>query len=117
MVDPPVLLLFILLLVIVANSTWYTLSSVLAATNRHKRMAVVYLVGTTAALLGAVPLSSAFGLAGAAMALLAIDIAMVAYVFPAALRVVQDAPGGFLRALLDVRGAVRSAISSVRPAT
>ena len=45
LVDPPVLLLFILLLVIVANSTWYTLSAVLAATNRHKRLAVVYLVG------------------------------------------------------------------------
>lgn len=116
LVDPPVLLLFIFLLVIVANSTWYTLSSVLAATNRHKRLAVVYLSGTTAALLAAVPLSSAFELEGAAMALLAIDIAMVAYVFPAALRVVQDAPGGFLRGLLDVRGAVRSAISSARSA-
>jgi O-antigen/teichoic acid export membrane protein len=117
LVDPPVLLLLILLLVIVANSTWVTLSAVLAATNQHRRMAVVYLSGTTAAVLGAVPLSSTFGLAGAAIALLAIDIAMVAYVFPAALRVIQDAPGGFLRALLDVRGAVRSAVSSVRPAT
>jgi len=116
LVDPPVLLLIILLLVILANSTWYTLSSVLTATNRHKRLAIVYLIGTTTALLGAVPLSAAYGLAGAAIALLAIDITMVAYVFPAALRVVQDAPGGFLRALLDVRGAVRSAISKVRPA-
>ena len=117
LVDPPVLLLFILLLVIVANSTWYTLSSVLAATNRHKILAALYLSGTIAALLAAVPLSSAFGLEGAATALLAIDIAMVAYVFPAALRVVRDAPGDFLRALLDVRGAVRSAISSLRSAT
>jgi O-antigen/teichoic acid export membrane protein len=117
LVDPSVPLLFILLLVIVANSMWYTLSSVLAATNRHKRMAVVYLSGTIVALLAAVPLSSAFGLPGAATALLAIDMAMVAYVFPAALRVVQDAPGAFLRALLNVRGAVRSAASSVRSAT
>ncbi len=117
LVDPPVPLLYILLLVIVANSTWYTLSAALAATNRHRRMAVIYLVGTTAALLGAVPLSSAYGLAGAAVALLAIDVAMVAYVFPAAMRVVQDAPGGFLRSLLDVRGAVRAAVSSVRPVT
>ncbi len=117
LVDSPPLLLFILVLVIVANSTWYTLSAVLAATNRHRRLAVVYLSGTTAALLGAVPLGSAFGLAGAAMALLAIDMAMVAYVFPAALREVQDAPGGFLRALLDVHGAVRSALSIVRSAT
>jgi O-antigen/teichoic acid export membrane protein len=117
LVDPPVLLLFILLLVIVANSTWNTLCTVLVATNRHRRLAVVYLSGTIAAVLGAVPLSSAFGLAGAAIALFAIDTAMVAYVFPVALRVVQDSPVQFLRALLDVRGAVRSAVSSVRPAT
>jgi O-antigen/teichoic acid export membrane protein len=117
LVDPPVLVLYILLLVIVANSSWYTLSAVLAATNQHKRLAVLYLTGTTAAVVGAVPLSLALGLAGAAMALFAIDMAMVAYVFPAALRVVQDAPGGFLRALFDVRGAVRSAVSSVRPTT
>jgi O-antigen/teichoic acid export membrane protein len=117
LVDPSIPLLFILLLVIVANSTWYTLSSVLIATNRHRRMAAVYLAGTAAALLGAIPLSRAFGLEGAATSLLTIDVAMVAYVFPAALRVVQDAPGGFLRALLDVRGAVRSAVSSMRHAT
>ena len=115
LVNPPALLLLVLILVVVANSTWYTLSAVLVATNRHRRLAIVYLTGTTAALLGAVPLSSALGLEGAAVALLAIDIAMVAYVFPASLRVVQDAPGGFLRALLDIRRAVRWAISRMRP--
>jgi O-antigen/teichoic acid export membrane protein len=116
LVDPPVPLLLILLLVMVANSTWYTLSAVLVATNRHRRMAAVYLSGTTAALLAAVPLSSAFGLEGAAAALLAIDGAMVAYVFPAALRIVQDDPGRFLRALLDLRGAARSAILMMKSA-
>ena len=116
MVDPPVTLLWILLLVVVANSTWTTLSSVLTATNRHKRFAVVYLLATTAALLGALPLSAAWGLEGAALALLAIDVGMVAYVLPAALHVVHDTPGRFLRALLDVPGAVRAAISSVRSA-
>ena len=115
LVDPPVPLLLILLLVIVANSAWYTLSSVLSATNQHRRLAVAYLLGTTAALLGAVPLSSAFGLVGAAMALVAIDIAMVIFAIPSALRVVDDAPRAFLRALLDLRGAAQSAISSVRP--
>jgi hypothetical protein len=52
-----------------------------------------------------------------ATAVLAINMAMVASVFPAALRVVQDAPGGFHWALLDVRGAVGLAVSSVRLAT
>jgi O-antigen/teichoic acid export membrane protein len=113
-VDPPFLLLLILLLVIVANSMWYTLSSVLTATNRHKRLAVVYLSGTLIALFMAVPLGSAFGLPGIATALLAIDLVMVTYVVPAALRVVQDSIGGFLRGLLDVGGAVRSGVSRLR---
>jgi O-antigen/teichoic acid export membrane protein len=117
LVDPPILLLFILLLVIVVNTMWSTLSAVLAATNRHKRMAVIYLSGTIVAVLTAVPLSSTLGLPGAATALLAIDIGMVVYVFPAALRVVQDSPTPFLRALLNVRGAVRSAVSNMRRAT
>ena len=117
LVDPPILLLVIFLLVVVANSTWYTLSAVLAATNQHQRMAVAYLLGTATALLLSVPLSSEIGLAGAALALLAIDAAMVAFVFPAALRVVQDTPGEFLRALLDVRRVVRSAKSILGLAT
>jgi O-antigen/teichoic acid export membrane protein len=117
LVDPPVALLLVLLLVIVANSTWFTLSAAIMATNRHRRLAVVYVLGTTASLAAAVPLGSAFGLAGAASALLAIDIAMIGYVFPAALRVVHDAPVVFLRAVFDVRGAVRSAVSTARSVT
>ena len=116
LVDPPVLLLLILLLVIVANTSWYTLASVITATNRHKRLAVAYFSGTAAALVASVPLSLAFGLAGAGVALLTIYAIMVVYVFPAAMRVVQDAPGAFLRALFDFRGAVRWAISIMRSA-
>jgi O-antigen/teichoic acid export membrane protein len=117
LVDPPLVLLVIFLFVIIANSTWYTLGSVLAATNKHRRMAGVFLLGTTAAVLVAVPLSTAFGLAGAATALLAIDMAMIAYVFPAALDLVQDGPRGFLRSLLDVRGAIHWAVSGVKAST
>lgn len=114
LVDPPTLLLAVLLLVIVVNSMWYTLSTVLVATNRHGRMAFFYLVATIGALLGSLPLGSAMGLPGVAMALLAIDLAMVVYVLPAALHVVQDTPEGFLQALVDVRAAVRWAVSRAR---
>ena len=117
LVDPPAQLLFILLLVVVANSTWYTLSAVLGATNRLQRLAVVHLAGTMMALGGAAVLGSALGLAGPAMALLTIDIAMVAYVVPSSLRVVDDSPIRFLRAVLDVRATVMAAVSSVRTAT
>ena len=114
LVDTPAILLSILLLVIVANSMWYTLSAVLVATNKHRRMAAIYLSGSVGALLAAVPLSSMFGLAGAAAALLAIDVVMFAYVLPEALRVVQDSPRAFIRALLDVQGAFRSAVTAAR---
>lgn len=115
-VDPPHDVLYLLLLVVVSNTLWFVLWSVLAATNRHTRMAAAYLVGTTAALLGAVPLTAVFGMAGAAMSLLAIDLAMVGYVLPSALRVIHDTPGEFVRVLLDVSGAVRWAVSNVRSA-
>jgi hypothetical protein len=72
-------------------------------------MAIVYLISTTAAVALAIPLASSFGLVGGAVALLAIDVAMSAYVLPAALRIVDDSPGRFLRVVLDLRGAVRSA--------
>ncbi len=108
LVDPPSALLDVLLLVVVANTFWFTLTTSIVATNRHERMALVYLGSTTVAVILAVPLSLAFGLVGAATALLAIDVGMSVYVFPAALRVVDDRPGPFIRAVLDLPGTVRS---------
>lgn len=116
-VDPPRELLYVLLLVVVGNSVSNTLSTVLFATNQHKRLAVVYLLGVVAAVLAAIPLSSALGLPGTAMALLAIEVGMVVYVLPAALRVVKDRPRPFLRSALDVREAIRFAKSSLKPRT
>jgi O-antigen/teichoic acid export membrane protein len=107
-VDPPLPLLGVLAVVIVANTFWFTLTTALVATNRHARMAVVYLVSSAVALLLAIPLSSAVGLIGTAVALLAIDVGMIVYVLPASLRVVEDTPREFLRALLDLPGAVRT---------
>ena len=109
LVDPPMALLAVLLLIVVANSFWFTLTTSLVATNRHVGQAVVYLTSTTAALLLAIPFASSFGLVGAAVALLAIDVAMSVYVVPAALRVVEDSPRAFLRVLIDLNGAVRAA--------
>ena len=107
-VDPPGMLLYILLVGMIGNSCWSTLSVVLAATNRHKRLAVVYLLGTIIALFAAIPLGAAFGLVGAALALLAIDSVMVPYVLRVSLDVVQDVPRDFLSALLDVPAGIRA---------
>jgi O-antigen/teichoic acid export membrane protein len=114
LVDPPIALLAVLLLVVVANSFWFTLTTSLVATNSHGRMAVVYLTSSTVAVLLAIPFSSTFGLMGAAVALLAIDLAMAAYVLPSALRVVEDSPEAFTHVILDVPGAVSIAASVAR---
>jgi O-antigen/teichoic acid export membrane protein len=112
-VDPTSALLNLLLLGVSCNTIWSVLSIALAATNRHRRMAFVYLAANVAALLAAVPLTATFGVAGAAIALLAIDVAMITYVLRAALRVIDDAPGEFLRALLDFRGVIHWAASKM----
>jgi len=115
-VDPPRDLLYLLLLVVVCNTFWYTLFVVVLATNQHKRVAVAYLLGTATALLGAVPLTAAFGLTGAGMSLLTIDVAMIAVVLPSSLRIIGDTPSSFLRALADVPGAVRSVLAYLKSA-
>ena len=116
-VNPPRELVFLLLLVVVVNSVWNTLATVLFATNRHKGLAVVYLVGATLSMATAIPLCSAFALPGAAMALLVIETGMVGYVLPAAMRVVEDRPQSFLRSTLDVRETMRSVKSCLQSRT
>lgn len=116
-VDPPRPLLYVLLLVVVGNSVSNTLSTVLYATNQHKRLAMVYLLGVVVAVLAAIPLSSVLGLPGTAVALLVIEVGMVVYVLPAALRVVKDRPGPFLRSVFDIRGTMRLAKVSLKPRT
>lgn len=106
-VVPPPGLLGIFLLVIIASSIWFTSSAVLVATNRHARMAVVYLAGVAAALAIAVPLTTLAGLAGAALTLLVVEAAMAAYVVPASLVIVRDAPRPFARSLVDVPAVVQ----------
>jgi O-antigen/teichoic acid export membrane protein len=116
-VDPPRELLYVLLLVVVGNSLSSTLSTALYATNQHKRLAMVYLLGVVVAVLAAIPLSTALGLPGTAAPLLLIEVGMVAYVLPAALRVVEDRPAPFLRSAIDVRETMRSAKSCLQPRT
>jgi O-antigen/teichoic acid export membrane protein len=113
-VASPAGLLDALLIVMVANSVWFTIAIALVATNRHSRMAVVNLAGTTLALILAIPLTQALGLPGAALALLVIDAGMAAYVIPASLAVVDDSAAPFLRSLLDIRGAIRGIMRRLR---
>jgi O-antigen/teichoic acid export membrane protein len=84
-----------LLLVIIANSFWYISSVVTVASNTHERVAAVYLGGTLASLVLARLLMPSFGISGAAMALLAIDVVVGWYVLSSSLRALSESAGEF----------------------
>lgn len=79
-----------LLLVIAANSFWYTSSVVTVAANQHERVAAFYLLGTTASLMLARVLIPGFGISGAAMALLAVDLIVGWYVLNQSLSTLKE---------------------------
>lgn len=84
-----------LLLVIVANSFWYTSSVVTVASNTHERVAAVYFSGAVASLLIARLLMPHFGISGAAMALLAIDVIVGWYVISRSLTTLSESARDF----------------------
>jgi len=84
-----------LLLVILANSFWYTSSVVTVASNTHERVAAVYLLGTAASLVIARLLMPSFGISGAAIALLAIDIVVGWYVLSRSLATLSENASDF----------------------
>jgi O-antigen/teichoic acid export membrane protein len=91
-----------LLLVVIANSFWSTSSVVTMASNKHQRIAAAYFTATTAATLVAYLLLQRFGLSGAAMALLLVDITVGWFVVKSSLVELEEGLRQFLRALLRV---------------
>jgi len=87
------------------NCLWTTSSTLLFAINRHQKLAVLYLVGTSASLVLAVYHTRLWGVDGAALSLLVSELVMVRYVFPTTLALVEDTPRGFIRAMFEpIRG-------------
>ncbi|MBN1548313.1 MAG: lipopolysaccharide biosynthesis protein [Syntrophaceae bacterium] len=112
-VIPDPLFLHLMLFVIVANSLWYTSSVIHVAINKHRNMAVAYLLGTSTSLaLAYYFLIPRFGLNGAPLALFAIDIAMSVYVIQSSLKLVGDSLGPFLAAMVKP-GQLISLVGSV----
>ncbi len=92
-------LFYLLLIEVLANSFWSTSSVVAVACNRHERQAVVYLVATALFLPTAYLLMSWFGLTGAGISLLMVDLCMIGYVLSHSLALLHDSPSEFSRAL------------------
>jgi O-antigen/teichoic acid export membrane protein len=96
-----------LLLVVIANSFWNTSSVVTMASNTHQRIAAAYLAATAAATVVAYLLLPRFGLSGAAMALLIVDITVGWFVVKSSLLALEDGLRQFLKALLRVPNGVQ----------
>ena len=95
-------LLDLMLLLVVFSSLWLTSLTALAATNRHQRVAMVYLIVTSVSLAAAWALTRRFGLRGTAVALIGGELFMAMTVLRASLRFLGDTFGGFARSMFSL---------------
>ena len=100
-------LLAVLLLVVVLYSFWSTSAAMLTATNRHQRLAAIFLAATALTVGVTWAAATRFGLFGAAWSLLLSELLMNAYVLPATLRLAEDRWPAFARSLLDLPTVLR----------
>lgn len=84
----------------VLNATWFNVMKILYATNRHGTIAFVYLLAYVGACLLAIPLQMAFGLPGAAAALVVAEAGIAIYVLPVSLRAAGLTAGEWLRTVM-----------------
>ena len=92
---------YILLVVVLVNSIWNVSSAVPMAANRHQRLAIVYLICTSTALIAAYPLTLHFRMRGAAAALLLSEIAMSVLVIRMSNKMLWDQWSVFAASMLD----------------
>ena len=108
-VPPSRRLLAILLLVVIANALWSTSSTLLAAINRHQRLAAWYLFGTSITVVCTYLLAKYLGLYWAAASLLVSELVMNLYVVPTSLRLSHDTFPQFLASMTHYPQSLRPA--------
>ncbi|MHB1022951.1 MAG: lipopolysaccharide biosynthesis protein [Acidobacteriaceae bacterium] len=100
-------LLAIMLLVVIAYSFWATSSTLHAAINKHQKLALYYISGTSITVLLTYVFARMFGLYAAAASLLVSELVMNVYVLPASLIMTGDTWIGFIEGLGHIPHAVR----------
>ena len=101
-VPPSRPLLSILLAVVILYALWQTSSSILLATNQHKRLSLVSLMANAVTILFTWIGAHFYGLYGAAASLLLTEIIMNTWVLPNTLRIAHDTLPAFVRSLWSV---------------
>jgi len=99
-------LLSILLLVVIFYSLWSTSAAIMRATNRHQRLATVYVGSTGVTVIITFFFTKLWGLYGAASSLLVCELLMNFYVLPKALGIAHDTFPAFARSLFNVPSAL-----------
>ena len=93
----------ILILVTIANSNWYLSSVVPMSTNGHHRIALIYFAMAATSVALAYGLVNVFGIVGAALSLLFVDLGMCAVVLRITLKQLQDPFSEFFASHLQLR--------------
>jgi O-antigen/teichoic acid export membrane protein len=106
-VPPSTGLVSLLLIVVVFYSLWSTSSTLVAAINKHERLAVVYTIATGLTVCLTYIAARRYGLYGAAGSLLLSEIIMDVYVLPSALRIAGDTWSGFFVSMLQFPSSLR----------
>jgi O-antigen/teichoic acid export membrane protein len=108
-VPPSRPLLSVLLLVVVFYSLWATSSTLVAAINKHQKLAAWYLAGTSITVVLTYLLARRYGLYGAAASLLVSELVMNLYVLPESLRLSHDNFPAFFASLFEYPASLRPA--------
>jgi O-antigen/teichoic acid export membrane protein len=100
---------FVLLLAgTLPNSLWLTSLNLAYATNRHERLATMYVVANVIMLLSALAVAAHYHLVGVALVLLLGEIGIAVFVLRTSLKSLDEKVGTFARALVTVpRGVLR----------
>ena len=108
-VPPSRPLLTILLLVVVVYTLWSTSSTLVAAINRHQKLAANYLFATSITVVLTFFLAKHYGLFAAAASLVVSELVMNLHVLPESLRITEDTLPGFVASMLHFPPSLRPA--------
>ena len=96
------------------NGTWFPISNLIFALNRHSQYSYYYLAAAAAAVLLSYPLVGLFGSPGAAISLLLLDCAMFIRVWMVAMRLEVFDPKEVYGAAVGEGARIRTAIARAR---
>lgn len=83
------------------NALWYTSSVVHTAFNKHEGLSARYLLGTVLSMGACLVLSYFWGIKGAALSTVVVDLVLLPYVFRRSLELTKDPFGSFLSGTLQ----------------